>query len=71
MHWRLADETDFSAEHAVKFEIPAGAEWREVTVAAPAQGNVAQWRVFLPADQGAVELSSLEVKKSAPKPGRP
>ncbi len=71
VHWRLADETDFSAEHAVKFDLPAGDEWRNVTVAAPAQGNVAQWRVFLPADKGAVELSTLEVRKSASKTGKP
>ena len=72
IHWRLADETDFGAEHAVKFDLAASDEWRDVTVPVPSQGSVAQVRVFLPADKGALELSALDVRgasaKAQPKP---
>lgn len=62
VHWRLADETGFAPEHAVKFEIAASEDWREVVVPVAAQGSVVQLRVFLPADKGTVELSAIDVK---------
>lgn len=65
IHWRLAEESDFNAEHAVKFDIPAADDWRDVKVKVPASGSVAQLRVFLPADKGAIELSALEVKAAS------
>ena len=43
----------------MKFDLPAADDWRDVKVKVPARGSVAQLRVFLPADQGALEISAL------------
>ncbi len=67
VHWRLAQETEFAAEHAVKFDLAAGDEWRDVAVPLPAQGSIVQVRLFLPADKGAVEVSTLDVRGGAAK----
>ena len=43
---------------------------RDVVVAVPSQGNVVQWRVFLPADRGAVDIGALDVRSAAVKAGQ-
>ncbi|MEQ1858508.1 MAG: sulfatase [Chthoniobacteraceae bacterium] len=70
VHWRLADATDFAAEHAVKFELAAGDGWRDVAVPVPSKGSVVQVRVFLPAEKGPIELSVLDVRAANAKTRR-
>jgi arylsulfatase A-like enzyme len=62
VHWRLADETEFSPGHVAKFDFPSGDEWHDVTVALPAKGSVVQLRLFFPPGKNAVELSTLRVR---------
>ncbi len=72
VHWRLADETEFKAEHVAKFDISASGEWQDIAVNVPAQGSVAQLRVYLPADKGPIELSALDARAASAKPaGKP
>ncbi len=66
IHWRLAEQAEFSPERVTKFDFPAGDEWRDVKVSVPSTGSVVQLRVFLPVDKGAVELSLLDARSGAP-----
>nr|MDQ3623563.1 N-acetylgalactosamine 6-sulfate sulfatase [Verrucomicrobiota bacterium] len=62
VHWRLADQSEFSPEQVAKLDFPAGDDWHDLTAAVPSQGNVVQLRLYLPAGQGPVELSAIDVR---------
>lgn len=62
VHWRLADQAEFTPEHVAKFDFPIGDEWHDVTVPVPAKGSVAQLRLYLPAGKGVVEIATLGIR---------
>jgi arylsulfatase A-like enzyme len=62
IHWRLGDEKTFSAEHLVKFEIPASVDWREVRVKIDAAKELVQFRLYVPLGEGPLDIKAIEVR---------
>ena len=60
VQWTTADQADFNAPgQTAEFALKPGAEWQDIAVALPIQGSPRIIRLYLPADQGPVEIASI------------
>jgi hypothetical protein len=60
VQWVTKDQEDFPKEgQVVPFNLPAGADWQDVTVEIPMKGEARILRLYLPADKGPVEVESI------------
>jgi arylsulfatase A-like enzyme len=61
VHWKTAEQSDFpEGAQLVSFELPAGETWGEVVVELPVKQKISTLRLYLPADQGVVEIRSID-----------
>jgi hypothetical protein len=61
VQWRTGEQDAFpESSQVVKFDLPADAEWRDVSVSLPIQGRVAIIRVYLPTEASAVDIQAIE-----------
>ncbi|MBM3860034.1 MAG: sulfatase [Verrucomicrobia bacterium] len=61
VQWKLSTQDEFPATgQTVEFKLPAGADWQDVTVALPIQGQPSPLRLYLPADKSPVEIESIK-----------
>ena len=67
--WRTQEQKDFAEGQRTSFNIPATAEWQDVTVALPAQGSIIHVRLAFP---GKVipDLASIELKAAPTNAGK-
>jgi len=59
IQWRTADQETLPPEQAVSFDMKAGDEWRDVDLELPVKGELALFRLYLPADKSPVEIRSI------------
>lgn len=60
VQWVTTDQEEFPKEgQVVDFNLPAGADWQDVTVSAPVNGQIRIIRLYLPADKAPVEIESI------------
>lgn len=60
VHWRTVGQESFPAEQSVKFVVPAGADWQDLSLKLPIQGQAGIVRLYLPAQKAPVEIQSLQ-----------
>jgi len=61
VQWRTADQETFPpAGQIVTFDLKAGADWQDVAVALPVQGELVHFRLYLPAERAPVEITSVQ-----------
>ena len=72
VQWVTQDQEEFPKEgQTVSFDLPAGADWQDITVAVPMKGEARIIRLYLPADKGPVEIESIRWSPAkAAKPAR-
>ena len=72
VQWRTSGQTSFPKDaQSVSFALKPGETWQEVGVELPVEGELAHLRLFLPAVQAPVEISSLQyLPAGATKPVR-
>jgi len=59
--WKTKGQDGFPKEQRVSYELPAGGEWRDVSLTLPVEGRAATVRIYLPAAEGApVEIRSID-----------
>jgi arylsulfatase A-like enzyme len=66
VQWRTAEQETFPADgQVVTFKVPGGAGWSEVPVALPVSGSIAHMRVYLPAQNGPVDVDWIQLAPMA------
>jgi len=61
VQWKTAAQDEFpKTGQSIEFNLPAGADWQDVTVALPIQGKASPVRLYLPADKLPVEIESIK-----------
>ncbi len=61
VQWKTADQKAFPEQgQIVQYTLPAGDDWRDVTVELPVQGKAGIVRVYVPASEAPVEIKSLQ-----------
>jgi len=61
VQWKLTTQNEFpKTGQTVEFNLPAGADWQDLTVALPIQGSPSPLRLYLPADKSPVEIQSIQ-----------
>ena len=61
VRWKTANQEAFPEQgQAVEFTLAAGDEWREVALELPVKGRTGIVRLYLPMNQGPVEIQSIE-----------
>lgn len=68
VQWRLESESEFNPTHVTKFTVPASTDWTEVSVPLATEGKAVQLRLYLPADQGSLDVQSLDVRGTSSRP---
>ncbi len=66
IQWRTADQETFPSDgQVVTFKVAGGKAWSEVPVALPVNGSIAHMRVYLPAQNGPVEVDWVQLAPAA------
>jgi len=72
VQWRTADQEAFPGEgQVVPFKIAAGESWSEVPVALPVSGSIAHMRVYLPAQNGPIDVDWIRLAPVAGSKAKP
>lgn len=62
VQWRTTEQETFPSEgQVVTFKVSGGATWNEVPVALPVTGQIAHMRVYLPAQNGPVDVDWIQL----------
>ncbi len=68
LFWKTAAQEEFpKSGQTVKFDLPGGNQWTDIELTLPVKGRAGIIRLYLPANESAVEIESLEY---APPTGR-
>ncbi|MCP4784917.1 MAG: sulfatase [Fuerstiella sp.] len=61
VHWRTSGQQTFpESAQVVNYNLPKGTTWQDITVLLPIEGKAGVIRLFLPAEETAVEVQSIQ-----------
>ncbi|MEO1981007.1 MAG: N-acetylgalactosamine 6-sulfate sulfatase, partial [Fuerstiella sp.] len=61
VHWRIPGQQTFpESAQVVAYDLPAGTTWQDVLVPLPIEGKASVIRLYLPAENTAVEVQSIQ-----------
>ena len=61
VQWKLAAQESFPTQgQVVNFDLPAGSEWRELSIDLPIEKMTQIVRLYLPLENGSVEIQSID-----------
>ncbi len=67
IQWRTAGQETLPPEQSVSFDIKAGNDWQDLSFPLPVKGELALFRLYLPADKSPVEIQSVDFSSPSSK----